>query len=186
MCWSSDDGKLLAVRSAEGGLLFSSKSAGRSTREAWLRRSALSSAEGFWPQRGEVAGGQLRCDALGCIYRGHGRIVALARVADALLEDCRLADVVISRVPVTGPCPSARTVVDRADLAQRGAHALWLDSDEVRVETTDGVRGHRPWVLRRGVKRDDDDDDGSAASDDPGVDGAEPDASPQDAAPGGR
>ena len=147
------DGKLLAVRGSDGGLFFSSKSAGRSTRESWLRRSAADAAEGYWPQRGTGAGGLLRCDDLGCLYRVNGHTVAIGRSADALLDDCRLADVVISLVPLPGPCLSATTVIDRHNLRDLGAHALWIDDDYVRIASTDGSRGHRPWVPRRGQTR---------------------------------
>jgi competence protein ComEC len=149
------DGKLLAVRGTDGGLFFSSKSAGRSTREAWLRRSAASEAQGYWPRRGSSADGLLQCDELGCVYRLNGHTVAISRFADALQDDCRLADIVISLVPLRGACRSARAVVDRGDLAGRGAHVLWIDRDRVRVESTDGSRGHRPWVLPRRQPRDD-------------------------------
>ena len=144
------DGRLLAVRGTDGGLFFSSKSAGRSTRETWLRRSAAAAAEGYWPQRGTGAGGLLRCDDLGCVYRVNGHTVAIGRSADALLDDCRLADVVISLVPLPGPCPSASTVVDRHDLGNLGAHALWIGENNLRIATTDGSRGHRPWVPPHG------------------------------------
>lgn len=177
------DGKLLAVRGANGGLTFSSKSAGRSTRDAWLRRSAAASAEGYFPPYGSGAGGLLQCDGLGCVYKVHGRLVALSRVADALLEDCQLADVVISLVPVPGPCPSARTIVDRRDLARHGAHALWFGPEEVRVQTSDGIRGQRPWVLRRGGRAVDSGGAGDAPED-AGL--GEYDGPPPDAGRGGR
>ena len=143
------DGKLLAVRGADGELAFSSKSTARSTREAWLRRSAAPAAGSFWPARGTGAGGRLRCNSLGCVYQANGRIVAFARTGEALLDDCRLAEVVISMVPVRVLCPSAHMRIDRRDLARDGAHALWLDASGVWVESTRGRRGERPWVLRR-------------------------------------
>jgi competence protein ComEC len=94
--------------------------------------------------------------------------------------------VVISLVPVPGPCPSARTIVDRGDLAHRGAHALWLGPEEVRVQTSDGIRGDRPWVLRRGGRAV---DGGGAtdAPDDPGLGGdGESDGALPDTGRGGR
>ncbi|MFO1156389.1 MAG: ComEC/Rec2 family competence protein [Rhodospirillales bacterium] len=70
------DGRLLAVRGGGDDLAFSARNSARSTREAWLRRSALPAAGSFWPERGLAAGGRLRCDSLGCVYRVHGRTVA--------------------------------------------------------------------------------------------------------------
>ena len=143
------DGRLLAVRGGAGDLAFSARNTGRSTRDAWLRRSALPAAGSFWPERGLAAGGRLRCDALGCVYRAQGRIVAFPRTVEALLDDCRLADVVISVTPIRGRCASPALRIDRRDLARDGAHALWLDEAGVAVETTRGRRGERPWVLHR-------------------------------------
>lgn len=67
---------------------------------------------------------------------------------DAAEDDCRRADVLVSLVPLRGPCPRPVIVVDRFDLWREGAHAIWLDEDDVRVATVNGLRGHRPWVLR--------------------------------------
>lgn len=143
------DGRLLAVRGEDGTLAFSARNIARSTREAWLRRSAAAVAGGYWPVQGPAAGGRLRCNSLGCVFRANGRTVAFSRTAEALLDDCRLADVVISMTPIRGRCRSPNLRLDLRDLERDGAHALWLDESGVSVETTRGVRGERPWVLRR-------------------------------------
>ncbi|MGE5442483.1 MAG: ComEC/Rec2 family competence protein [Bacteroidota bacterium] len=156
-------GRLLAARTADGGLLVSSKSVGRSTRAAWLRRTGNEATAGSWPKQGANADGGLRCDASGCVYRTNEHVVAVAARGEALIEDCRLADVVISLVPVRGSCSSARTLIDRFDLWREGAHAIWLDRDAVRVESVNGVRGERPWVLRlRPAASEEADDDADA------------------------
>jgi competence protein ComEC len=164
-------GKLLAVRGEHGGLIVSSKIAGRSARESWLRRAGEESAAGLWPKPGSSGDDGLRCDSLGCVYRGgagsaRGRsgdaadpamdqegirrepVVAIARRGEALADDCRQAHVVVSLVPVRGRCPSPATVVDRFDLLRNGAHAIWLRPDGIRVASVNGLRGDRPWVLR--------------------------------------
>ena len=53
-------GRLLAARTADGGLLVSSKSVGHSTREAWLRRTGNEATAGYWPKQGANADGGLR------------------------------------------------------------------------------------------------------------------------------
>lgn len=141
-------GRLLATATADGGLLVSSKSVGRSSRESWLRRVGADTAAGYWPKHGASADQWLRCDALGCVYRAHNHVVAIATRGEALLEDCRLADVVVSLVPVRGTCASARILIDRFDLWREGTHAIWLDGEEVRIESVDDVRGDRPWIVR--------------------------------------
>ena len=145
------DGKLMAVRSADGRLAVSSTRSSRFVRDVWTRRSGQEEPALAWPAPGTSADGRLRCDSLGCIYRSHARTVALVRSAQALLEDCWVADVVVSAVPVRTPCPKARIVVDRFDLWRNGAHAIWLgegDAANIRVESVNQGRGDRPWVLR--------------------------------------
>ncbi len=39
-------------------------------------------------------------------------------------------------------------ITDRFDLWREGGHALWLEKGGARVETVNGGRGNRPWVVR--------------------------------------
>ncbi len=148
----SGDGRLMGVRGGDGGLLLSSTRAEAFTAEGWLRRLGDEAAEP-WPDASATPDGSLSCDALGCIYRADGHVVALVKQAAALDEDCRVADVVVSLVPVRRACPSAGTVIDRFDLWREGAHALWLTPDEVAVVSVGETRGDRPWVIRPGESR---------------------------------
>ncbi len=141
--------KLFAVRQADGELVLSSRRRARFAGEMWLRRDGQAVSHD-WPSHGESEDGRLRCDGLGCIYRAEGRVVALVNDPRALVEDCGLASVVISLVPVRGNCGSAEVVIDRFSIWREGAHAVWLDEDEVRVESVAAKRGTRPWVIRRG------------------------------------
>ena len=140
-------GKLLAVRTSSGDLAISSLRAARFSREMWLRRAGQDEASP-WPHHGSSEDGRLACDHLGCIYRVAGHVVALVNRPEALIDDCMVTDVVISTVPVRRVCPSAQVVVDRFDLWRDGAHALWLKGEKVRVETVNGRRGDRPWVIK--------------------------------------
>ena len=142
------DGKLLAVRSATGELMLSSRRVARFSAERWLERAGQWTWP-LWPEAGYSEDGRLACDSMGCIYRAHDQTVALIQDPRALAEDCRTASVVVSTVPVRVPCPSARTVIDRFDLWRRGGHALWLDAERVTVESVADWRGARPWVPNR-------------------------------------
>lgn len=142
-------GRLLAVRTAEGGLAVSSHSLARFEREAWVQQAGLEEDTPWEEVEGEGEEGRLRCDSLGCILHAGGRTIALVKEPAALLEDCRLADAVVSLVPVRRKCPAAQVVVDRFDLWREGAHALWVDGGgRIRVESVNGNRGRRPWVIR--------------------------------------
>ena len=144
-------GKLFAVRDRQGEMIVSSRTAAPMARDAWLRLAGTEEADGNWPKRGVSADGSLACDPQGCIYQAKGYRVALAQTADAVDEDCRSSDVVISLVPVRGSCPAARIVIDRLGLWRDGSHALWLEADRVRVEAANVGRGRRPWVMQRTV-----------------------------------
>ncbi len=140
-------GKLLAVRNDNGKLMLSSLRAARFTRDVWLRRMGQDGEALQWPRHGPSRDGRLNCDALGCIYHSDGAVVALVNRPEALFEDCRIANVMVSTVPVRAACPNPHTIIDRIDLWRYGAHALWLDGHRVRVESVNGSRGRRPWVL---------------------------------------
>ncbi|MEX2643105.1 MAG: ComEC/Rec2 family competence protein [Acetobacterales bacterium] len=138
----SGDARLVAVKRDDGGMAFSSLRRGGFDREVWLRRAGTGDASD-WTVDGA------RCDLLGCMTEAAGRRIAVVRDGRALDEDCRVADIVVSLVPVRRPCPSALHVVDRFDLWREGAHAIWLQPGGARVLSVDAVRGARPWVPRR-------------------------------------
>lgn len=140
------EGKLMAVKGADGGLTLSTKRGGRITRETWLRRNGEGGPGGLWPATGRSADGLLSCDPLGCLYTARGATVALVKDVAALGEDCGAAAVVVSAVPVRAKCASAGLVIDRFDLWRGGAHALWLgEGGQVRAVSVADWQGRRPW-----------------------------------------
>jgi competence protein ComEC len=149
----SPDGRLMAVNPPGGHLLLSRLTGQRFVADAWLSRFAEDQPADLAAAGGEAADGSgsgagagVQCDRFGCLYRAGAQLVALATDARALAEDCRVATVLISAVPVRGRCPSANLVIDRFDLWRAGAHALWLSDAGVTVESVRGYRGVRPWA----------------------------------------
>ena len=106
----SGDGRLMAVRMADGALALSSTRRAKRVGRVWLNRAGQRDALDL-RQAGHE--GYVGCDKLACIYRLKDQLVALVTDPRALPEDCRRADIVISAVPVRGRCPAARLVVDR-------------------------------------------------------------------------
>jgi competence protein ComEC len=144
----SESGGLIAWRGPDGDIVLSSKRAGRFEAEKWLGRAGEEEdAAAAWSPD-DAARDWLACDSLGCFYKAAGRTVALVRAPEALVEDCAVADAVISLEPVRRPC-AAGLVIDRFDLWREGAHALWIDADGmIRIESVNAQRGERPWVVR--------------------------------------
>lgn len=140
-----ETGKMVAVRQADGALAFAARPRGF-VAETWLRRSgvALPADSGkalpvpLWPAE--------RCDRLGCVVRTKGHVVAVAHHAAALPDDCAVATILVSRVPVRDArCRGPGIIVDRFDLWRNGAYALWLEPDGIRMESVGSTGGGRPW-----------------------------------------
>ncbi len=142
------NGKLIGVRLGDGRLSLSSAAAGGFARRTWAQRSADNEAPIVWPKEGGIDDERLRCDGLGCTYRKAGHIVAFPRRPIAVVDDCRLADVVVSAASLPKRCPSAVRTIDLRALRRGGTHAVWLDDRDIRVEDVNGDRGRRPWVLQ--------------------------------------
>lgn len=150
----SDDGRLMAVRLADGTFSLSTGRRERYAADIWLEDNAQAKPA-YWPATGSTQDGRLSCDPLGCIYRANGRIAALVTDGRALSEECQTDGILISAVPVRGYCAGPRLIIDRFDLWRHGAHAIWLDGHAIRLETVRDVQGRRPWVPKREAARQD-------------------------------
>ena len=145
-------GDLVAVRAADGRLLAAAGRGTRMVREAWASRAGDGEPPPPWDAEAEGPDSRLACDQLGCIYRAHGQMVAVARQPEALIDDCQVAGVVVAAMPVRR-CASAKVVVDRFAVWREGAHALWLHPDGVEVRSVAAWRGQRPWAPRPRSRR---------------------------------
>jgi len=143
------DGRLMATRTEGGEMWLSSLRRARFAGDIWLRRAGQGNSP-VWPWReGDPAPEGLRCDSLGCVQEIHGQKIAFVRDARALPEDCTEANLLISLIPVRADCFAPHTVIDRFDLWQSGAHAIWLEDNGAHVQTVADKRGDRPWVRQR-------------------------------------
>ncbi|MFA7428622.1 MAG: ComEC/Rec2 family competence protein [Rhodospirillaceae bacterium] len=154
----NEDGTLLGVRSGPGMVL----SPGRGdsfARKVWQDKHG--SGQGTWTAGGLRDGASdvaLACDARGCLYRtATGRTVALISHEAAAAEDCRIADVAVILVPISGRACRGPQVVTYWDLHDRGAHAITLLSDGgIQIDSVEAARGRRSWS---GARAWDDEDD---------------------------
>ena len=133
----SPSGKLVAFRTPDGDLILSSNRAERLVRETWLRRNGQIRFDDI----GDLDGSEtwLRCDEAACDYQGRVRVL----LSDAAAS-CEPALTIVPRAVAVG---CSETTIDQADLAARGAHALYLRDDGIEIVDAASLIGKRPWAL---------------------------------------
>lgn len=135
---------MAAVRGEGGAVTLIEWDRNRLVRDTWLRQLGVASAERApKPGAGEARG--IACDLLGCLVTLGDRRVALARLPEAVAEDCRRADLVIARV---GPdrCPSGAPLIAGRALARSGGLAVRQVGGGLDVTTVARARGSWPWT----------------------------------------
>jgi competence protein ComEC len=141
----SEDGRVLGLRDQKGVVYVVSQRTDRFVSDAWARRSGQEGAKKWMASAEEEAAG-FGCHTGLCRWQKGPWKVALVSDARRLADACSRADVVLSTVDAKGLCRGPRLVIDRRDAWKEGAHALWLDDAGLRLETTNALRGDRPWV----------------------------------------
>ena len=140
-------GRTAAVRGADGRYSIINPKADRFAAEYWLRADADPRTVDD-----DLSSG-VTCDDVGCVARlADGGLVAVGSTPEAFVDDCRLAEVVVSRHRAPSWCFETATVIDRAALAAGGSQALYRlpkaepDGGSFRIETSypEGVR--RPFM----------------------------------------
>jgi competence protein ComEC len=139
----------LAVRAEDGRLLFAQEKGNNFARDIWIRRNGGDLSPGLWPSSGIVGDGLLACDGWGCLYSKNGHRVAFVKSAEALDEDCRQVDLVVSLLPIgRQACKGGAQKIDRYELLRKGTHILRLDPEGLSIETVAEKRGDRLWSKR--------------------------------------
>lgn len=157
----SADGRLIALRTAEGVFLQEQPGTTAFARAALLRRLGAAEARPL-PVEGEAAGGALICTPAACRFRPRpdAAEAVLLRSApvprgqrfppppapEAVRAACKgAAALLVSAEPIRPRCPTA-TAVDRFTVWREGAQAIRLDASGVAVLSDRAARGDRPWV----------------------------------------
>lgn len=136
------DGATIAVRLPDGRLGFVREPKDEFAAEAWLKRDGdeRTPAEAIATHRDGV-----KCDAWGCATRmSNGAQVIFSFRSESLPEDCAKALVLVSAAPTFGRCRGPKLVIDRNDVGNKGAFAVWV-GEGVRYTTVQNERGDRPW-----------------------------------------
>jgi competence protein ComEC len=132
------EGRLLAGRAADGGLLLPAGGERGIVAQGWLRRAGRAQ-----PAIDPLS---LACDPGGCVYRLAGRAVLLARTRHAAAEDCGRFDLLLG-ADWPRRCRGTGLAINAQALRRAGALAIWWTADGYRIETARERRGERPWVL---------------------------------------
>lgn len=128
-------GHRIAVRDQSGTLKWSGRQETFQT-ESWYQAEGVSRSR---IKSHKIKSPQLACDKLGCVAQAHARMqafqdagepvrplrIALTKTQEALDQDCRYADLIVSDLIVIGRC-SAPLVFDTRLRQNRGAISLWL------------------------------------------------------------
>ncbi len=139
----SDDGRVFAVRGANGLLAFHHTGGDTFAIKEWLAADA--DARDYHDR---ALGEGISCDPSGCIGKlGDGRLVAYGLAPDAFAEDCRRAVLIVTTRDPPPDC--AAQVVGRAILRQRGALALHRDGSGFAIAAARSPHYDRPWSPQR-------------------------------------
>jgi competence protein ComEC len=132
----ANDARMVAVRNPDGRLSVMTATRDDFTLRAWLAADA--DARGA---RDETLSKYVRCDDLGCTAPlADGGLVAFARSAEALIEDCARAVVVVTQR--TAPPDCKAQVIDRPLWQRHSATALTRAADAgAGTAFTEKVRG---------------------------------------------
>jgi competence protein ComEC len=136
----SPNADAIAVRGANGRLSIMGSASGSFAVREWL------SADGDarQPKDPELKDG-FRCDSAGCIaHLPDGMIVSAAATAQAVEEDCREANLVVTTREVPLNCRAL--AIDRHSTRDGGAMALWHAERGWTLERAIPVGSRRPWA----------------------------------------
>lgn len=136
--------RLVSVRDSPERQYLSSRKRARFSAEIWARRSGLSETADLLEIARSSAQQNVGCDSAGCVLNKNGKRIAIAFEHSALIDDCTQSDFVIALVPIRKFCSARR--IDRFDLWRNGTHAIYINENDITVESVNEFRGTRPWT----------------------------------------
>ncbi len=139
---------LFAVRAPDGVLWVSSKTKEKFIRNEWKEREGGQGID-YWPEEGQ--GRVVSCTPEGCRYETKGHHILFVMAKGGMPDNCAGADLIISMEPFKDSegCRRQMILLDRWDIWRKGAHAIYLSPDGMRIETVKADRGRRPWTGRQ-------------------------------------
>jgi len=147
----SDDGKLMAVRDAEGDLYFSTLSREKFVREQWaVREGDVKAAPKAWPApEDKEAVSPVTCKTGYCLYTLGETIFGFVDAQEGVAAACRAgAKILISAQDTKRArnCAADAVMIGKYDLRREGAYAFYGGKNNVAIKTVRQTRGVRPWT----------------------------------------
>lgn len=141
-------GDQAAVRAANGRFAIIGQHPDAFAAGQWLAAAGDGRAPAevmIGPRKPAADPGAPRCDKLGCVATlADGRHLSLVYDAEAFLEDCARADLIVSPLVAPASC-AAELVLDRRKLAASGAVTLKLAEEKILVQNARTPDENRPW-----------------------------------------
>jgi competence protein ComEC len=139
----SADGRIFAVRGADGQFAFHHSGGDTFAIKEWLAADA--DARDYHDR---ALGQGIACDPSGCVGRlRDGSVVAYDVAADAFAEDCRRAVLILT--PRDAPPDCAALVIGRGVWRDRGALALRQTGVGFAIDAARPANFDRPWAPAR-------------------------------------
>ncbi|MHA1544365.1 MAG: ComEC/Rec2 family competence protein [Alphaproteobacteria bacterium] len=139
------EGRLVALKGAQGNYYFSTLRAASFSRENWQRTFGQKELLGF-PDFPDSQTVKLACDTLGCLYQNGKWKLAIIKDPSGFAEDCVKSDIILTSHYAPFPCKDEKRVIDRSALRRNGAHAIWFKG-AIRIKSGGQGRGRRPWTV---------------------------------------
>lgn len=143
--------KNVAIRTDHGELVPAHPRRSRFAAGLWLRMEG----DDATPAEASRRPGWSCAEGVCRITVKNRRVVYLSDEKLAMTIPCAEADILISAFPLRGRCRSVGLRIDRFTVWRSGAHALYLDADGIRIETSRGLQGARPWTITPEPRRKD-------------------------------
>lgn len=147
----SRDGKMVAIKSAEGVFLNTKRGSGF-TKNIWQRQWGEAGNQYWLNSEKFQEGHQLGCDTQGCVFhwpeQEYSFAISVAKTDLAIMEDCHSTDILITPLAASS-CNAPALIIDAHALEHGGSHALYFqDEGTIHVIKAQEKRGHRPWSVQ--------------------------------------
>jgi competence protein ComEC len=73
-------------------------------------------------------------------------LLAVSNSPVALRDDCAAASILVLKFARPKGCSPPGPTIDTEALGAKGAHALYIEGGQLRIETVADTRGNRPWA----------------------------------------